>query len=627
MLKITIVTVTFNNCDTIEKTVTSVLDQNYLNLEYIVIDGGSTDGTLEILDKYKNKFKYFKSSTDKGIYDAMNKGIAEATGDLVGFVNGDDYLYEDVLNHVSDCFIEAKTKLLFSVGDIDYVDHNDNIVGSKICRSTKQILKRRYIEMPTNHLSMFVPIEAFKDNGFFDLRFSNRADYFFILKLIKNGYRPLHLRKKIGCFRLGGQSGSYSTFLENYKIIRIISGSIFISLYSTILSILKLFFRRNLPSIYNFIIKKYYEYNKDLKKREILSNENSKIIHVIDSDQGGGAEKLVSFLKNLKITERVVILSKSNENINLNSKYFSLNIKTKSAFGVLLASWRLFWFLLKIKNRKKIILHSHLGKSLYSTFLPATLLRIKHIHTEHNTHNRRRSKWYMYFFEYSIYSSLLKIICISKATKESLTSYLPKVTNKVSIIENGTNILKHQKRNFKKKLDILILGSLTYKKGIDLFIEIIPYFLDRINSLKIIGSGSEKKKLVQLTKKLSLENKIKFIPFIEDPTSHIYSSEIGIVPSRWEGFGLVAIEMRSSGMPIVISDTPGLYNIFSSYDGVYAFKNESKESLKDSFTLLLDELSAEQFNIKDLSTEFEVYSKNSFLQRYENFYKNLNIFC
>ena len=84
--------------------------------------------------------------------------------------------------------------------------------------------------------------------------------------------------------------------------------------------------------------------------------------------------------------------------------------------------------------------------------------------------------------------------------------------------------------------------------------------------------------------------------------------------------------MRSSGMPIIISDTPGLYNILSSYDGVYAFKNESKESLKDSFNLLLDELSAEQFNIKDLSADFEVYSKNSFLQRYENFYKNLNIF-
>ena len=278
MVKITIVTVTLNNVKTIEQTIKSVLNQNYSNLEYIVIDGGSTDGSLEVINKYKDKFKYFKSSTDKGIYDAMNKGIAEATGDLVGFVNGDDYLYEDVLNHVSDCFLEAKTKLLFSVADIDYVDHKDNIVGSKICRSTKQILKRKYIEMPTNHLGMFVPLEAFKKNGFFDLRFSIRADYFFILKLIKNGYRPLHLRKKLGGFRLGGQSGSYSTFLENYKIIRLITGSFLLSFYSTILGITKLFFFRNLPNIYNFIVKKYYEYNKDLKKREIFSEDDPKII-------------------------------------------------------------------------------------------------------------------------------------------------------------------------------------------------------------------------------------------------------------------------------------------------------------------------------------------------------------
>ena len=90
MLKISIITVTFNNVKTIEQTIKSVLDPNYSNLEYIVIDGGSKDGALEILNKYKNKFNYFKSSPDEGVFDAMNKGISEATGDLIGFVNGDD---------------------------------------------------------------------------------------------------------------------------------------------------------------------------------------------------------------------------------------------------------------------------------------------------------------------------------------------------------------------------------------------------------------------------------------------------------------------------------------------------------------------------------------------------------
>ena len=127
-----------------------------------------------------------------------------------------------------------------------------------------------------------------------------------------------------------------------------------------------------------------------------------------------------------------------------------------------------------------------------------------------------------------------------------------------------------------KKLNILILGSLTFKKGIDLFIEILPSLSNRINQVKIIGSGIEEKNLINLTKKLSLESIIKFIPFTDDPSTHIYESHVGIIPSRWEGFGLVAAEMRSSGLPILISDTPGLYNIFSTYDGVYSFKSESK---------------------------------------------------
>ena len=199
-------------------------------------------------------------------------------------------------------------------------------------------------------------------------------------------------------------------------------------------------------------------------------------------------------------------------------------------------------------------------------------------------------------------------------------------SNKVSVIENGTNIYKHKNRDFKKrKLNILILGSLSFKKGIDLFIEILPYLSNKINQVKIIGSGLEQKKLIDLTKKLSLESIIKFIPFTSDPSGHIYESDIGIIPSRWEGFGLVAVEMRSSGLPILISDTPGLYNIFSGYNGVYSFKSGSKESLKNSLNLLINNLSQNKLKIKDLNTEFEMYSKKSFIKRYESFYKNLNV--
>ena len=89
--KITIITACLNAARTVEATIRSVLDQNYPNLEYIIIDGVSTDGTLEIVDKYEDKITKIVSEPDKGIYDAFNKGISLATGDLIGILNADDF--------------------------------------------------------------------------------------------------------------------------------------------------------------------------------------------------------------------------------------------------------------------------------------------------------------------------------------------------------------------------------------------------------------------------------------------------------------------------------------------------------------------------------------------------------
>tara|TARA_Y100000768_G_C23986595_1_gene689224 strand:- start:1283 stop:3175 length:1893 start_codon:yes stop_codon:yes gene_type:complete len=626
MIKLSVVTITLNDVKTIEKTIKSVIDQNYSNLEYIVIDGGSTDGTLEILNKYKEKFTYFKSSPDKSIYDAMNKGIAQANGDFIGFINGGDFIYENTLKNINEVFSRKKNKLFFSVADLDYIDNENNIVGTRVCRPKDQIIKRRYIEMPTNHLGIFVPLETFKKYGLFDLRFKNRADFYFVLKLMRDGYEPLNLQKKIGAFRLGGISGGYSTFLENYRIIRLVGGKFIIAVYSTILGITKLFLQRNFPLIYKFIAQLYYKLNKDIQKKEVFAASKIKIIHIIDSDLGGGAEKLVKSIKqNFSDNQKIITLKKlSEKNIN-DLNYNSLNLKSDSLFSVISATLGIIKILFEIKNRESVLLHSHLSKSLYASFLPSILFGINHIHTEHNTYNKRRSKSYLYPIEYLIYNSLKHIICISEPTRFELLSYMPSIKlQNTSVIENGTKLYQYQVRDFKKeKFNVVILGSLTFKKGIDIFLETLPFLLNKINQVKIIGSGPEKENLHNLTKKLSLESVVKFISFTDDPSSHLYDSDIGIIPSRWEGFGLVALEMRSSGLPILISDTPGLYSIFSGYNGVYSFKTESKESLKNSLSLLLNNMSKNAIKIKNINSDLEIYSENSFIERYDNLYKNL----
>lgn len=96
------------------------------------------------------------------------------------------------------------------------------------------------------------------------------------------------------------------------------------------------------------------------------------------------------------------------------------------------------------------------------------------------------------------------------------------------------------------------------------------------------------------------------------------------MPSRWEGFGLGALEMRSSGMPILISDTPALKNIFSGYNAVYFFKNGSIKSLENKLNYLLDDLGQQQLDVQDLSIKLDVYSEKSFIKRYKKFFSNLD---
>ena len=102
--KITIITVVKNNKQSIERCIKSVIKQKYKNIEYIVVDGNSSDGTKQIINKYKSKIDFYVSENDLGIWDAMNKGISLSTGDIIGFLNSDDFYYENALEIVSDYF-------------------------------------------------------------------------------------------------------------------------------------------------------------------------------------------------------------------------------------------------------------------------------------------------------------------------------------------------------------------------------------------------------------------------------------------------------------------------------------------------------------------------------------------
>lgn len=132
-MKISVITISFNSANTIEDTIQSVLSQNYSAIEYIIVDAASTDGTLNIVEKYKSKISKVISEKDDGIYFALNKGISMATGDVIAFIHADDfYASETVLSSVMKLFSGENVDSVY--GDLNYVDRLDT---SKVLRNWK----------------------------------------------------------------------------------------------------------------------------------------------------------------------------------------------------------------------------------------------------------------------------------------------------------------------------------------------------------------------------------------------------------------------------------------------------------------------------------------------------------
>ena len=204
-MKISIITVCYNSEATIERTIKSVLAQKNIDLEYLIIDGASKDGTLNIIKKYaeKNPFIHFVSENDRGIYDAMNKGISMARGDIVGILNSDDYYASaDSLSSIISVFEQNNVEMVF--GNLLYVKNN------KPYRYWKSGKPRtfKFGWMPP-HPALFIKAEVYKNNGVFRLDCGINADYELMLRFFeKEKLSSFWLDKIITCMEAGGTSNN-----------------------------------------------------------------------------------------------------------------------------------------------------------------------------------------------------------------------------------------------------------------------------------------------------------------------------------------------------------------------------------------------------------------------------------
>ena len=221
-MKISIITVVRNNASTIKDTIDSVLKQTYSNVEYIVIDGSSTDCTIEIIQGYKKYIKKFISEKDKGVYDAMNKGINLATGDVIGLLNGDDvYFDETVLQNVANAFKKNESDCVY--GDLYYVERNnlDEVVRYWKSSKFKKGSFARGWHPP--HPTFFLKKEVYSKYGLYDIEMKVSADFDLMLRLLeKYNITSHYLPTILVRMRTGGMSNKTikNIIISNQSILR-----------------------------------------------------------------------------------------------------------------------------------------------------------------------------------------------------------------------------------------------------------------------------------------------------------------------------------------------------------------------------------------------------------------------
>jgi glycosyltransferase involved in cell wall biosynthesis len=206
--KISIITVSFNSVITIRDTINSIISQDYNNIEYIIIDAGSNDGTLDIIKEYEEHISYFSSEYDKGIYDGMNKGIAAATGDIVGILNSDDFYPNSfVISNVASTFEKQRCDAVY--GDLVYVKffNIDKIV--RYWQSGNHTIYKIKNGWMLPHPTFFVKKHLYDKYGYYNTDLKTAADYEMIIKLLyKYNIKVFYIPMILVNMRMGGASNS-----------------------------------------------------------------------------------------------------------------------------------------------------------------------------------------------------------------------------------------------------------------------------------------------------------------------------------------------------------------------------------------------------------------------------------
>jgi glycosyltransferase involved in cell wall biosynthesis len=215
-MKISVITVSYNRAATIEETIESVLSQNYYDLEYIIIDGGSSDGTVDIIKKYESKLTYWISEPDKGVCDAYNKGIRQATGELICIINSDDILLPNVLNIIAE---QIKTDTDIIYGNTSIYRKAQNTEKVHYSKDNLNFSKGNFYGLM--HPAILIKKCAYDNYGLYDISCKYVGDKEIMLRMYEQGAKFQRIDLTIARFSTGGATGVRNYYKVAYESMRV----------------------------------------------------------------------------------------------------------------------------------------------------------------------------------------------------------------------------------------------------------------------------------------------------------------------------------------------------------------------------------------------------------------------
>jgi glycosyltransferase involved in cell wall biosynthesis len=234
MPEISIITVVRNGREDIEKTMLSVICQKNESIEYIIIDGASSDGTVALIEKYSEYIDFWISEPDSGIYDAMNKGVALANGKCIALLNCGDTYFASTLHDVVTEMLKINSRYFLIAGGISTVDNNGHV--RKVLLVNSNSLKMKFRQMPLHHPAMFISKTIYDDFGTYNTALSISADYEFVLKILEKDINISFIDRSLTKMLVGGASDSIKNIFvllnESYRVRRGHSGVLHCAIFS-----------------------------------------------------------------------------------------------------------------------------------------------------------------------------------------------------------------------------------------------------------------------------------------------------------------------------------------------------------------------------------------------------------